>query len=208
MVITNEQIEASKTPAGGWNRKQLNAWGVPWPPPKGWKGKLVAGESFAITKYCCRECKRLKSKSQFPKTQRRLGEPGLPCKACLRKIRKAKPIVAGKSLTQKSNPDKLKFAEQMRANMTPAERHLWLALSKLQPLFLPQVVLFGYIADFCCHRYKLVVEVDGSSHDDRKDYDLQRDQHLQQKRYRTLRFTNQQVIEQRASVLGRIIEAL
>jgi hypothetical protein len=24
----------------GWNRKQLAEWGVPWPPPKGWRTRL------------------------------------------------------------------------------------------------------------------------------------------------------------------------
>lgn len=32
-----EETEAARTPAGGWNRDQLAAWGLPWPPPKGWK---------------------------------------------------------------------------------------------------------------------------------------------------------------------------
>ncbi|MFF4401498.1 hypothetical protein [Streptomyces sp. NPDC001480] len=36
-----EEIEAARTPAGGWKRDQLAAWGVPWPPPKGWKNELT-----------------------------------------------------------------------------------------------------------------------------------------------------------------------
>ncbi|MFH9426266.1 hypothetical protein [Streptomyces sp. NPDC017529] len=36
-----EEIEAACTPAGGWKPAQLAAWGVPWPPPKGWKDELV-----------------------------------------------------------------------------------------------------------------------------------------------------------------------
>ncbi|MGA5499457.1 hypothetical protein ACPCSP_34685 [Streptomyces cinereoruber] len=36
-----EEIEAARTPAGGWKRDQLAAWGIPWPPPKGWKDELV-----------------------------------------------------------------------------------------------------------------------------------------------------------------------
>lgn len=36
-----EEIEAARTPAGGWKRDQLAAWGVPWPPPKGWKDELI-----------------------------------------------------------------------------------------------------------------------------------------------------------------------
>ncbi|MFD4257599.1 TnsA endonuclease N-terminal domain-containing protein [Streptomyces sp. NPDC058534] len=36
-----EDIEAARSPAGGWSRKQLADWGVPWPPPKGWKERLI-----------------------------------------------------------------------------------------------------------------------------------------------------------------------
>lgn len=38
---TAEEIEAAKTPAGGWTRAILAAWGVPWPPPKGWRRRLL-----------------------------------------------------------------------------------------------------------------------------------------------------------------------
>jgi len=41
--MTEEEIMAKATPAGGWTRKQLAEWGVPWPPPKGWKKALIAG---------------------------------------------------------------------------------------------------------------------------------------------------------------------
>lgn len=34
------QIRAERTPAGGWTRKTLAEWGVPWPPPRGWKVRL------------------------------------------------------------------------------------------------------------------------------------------------------------------------
>ncbi|MCL7496086.1 hypothetical protein M8I34_32480 [Streptomyces sp. MCA2] len=36
-----EEVEAARTPKGGYNRAQLVAWGVPWPPPKGWKDELA-----------------------------------------------------------------------------------------------------------------------------------------------------------------------
>ncbi|WP_432104458.1 hypothetical protein [Streptomyces sp. bgisy091] len=36
-----EEVEAARTPAGGWKRDQLAAWGIPWPPPKGWKDELA-----------------------------------------------------------------------------------------------------------------------------------------------------------------------
>lgn len=39
MKITAKQIEAART-GSGWTRKQLEEWGVPWPPPKGWRKEL------------------------------------------------------------------------------------------------------------------------------------------------------------------------
>ncbi len=39
---TAEEIEDAKTPAGGWTREQLAEWGVPWPPPEGWRRRLVS----------------------------------------------------------------------------------------------------------------------------------------------------------------------
>lgn len=38
--VTKEEIEAARTKPHGWTRAQLAKWGVPWPPPKGWKSKL------------------------------------------------------------------------------------------------------------------------------------------------------------------------
>lgn len=40
--MTNEEIEAAKSPKGGWSAKTLASWGVPWPPPKGWRKRLIA----------------------------------------------------------------------------------------------------------------------------------------------------------------------
>jgi hypothetical protein len=37
---TAEEIEAARTPAGGWEKETLAGWGVPWPPPRGWKKSL------------------------------------------------------------------------------------------------------------------------------------------------------------------------
>ena len=42
---TPEEIEAAKTPSGGWTKEQLAKWGVPWPPPKGWREALMTGHT-------------------------------------------------------------------------------------------------------------------------------------------------------------------
>ena len=44
MIVTHEEVEAAKTPKGAWTKAQLAQWGVPWPPPKGWRGMLERGE--------------------------------------------------------------------------------------------------------------------------------------------------------------------
>ena len=39
--LTAADIERGKSPKGGWTRAMLAGWGVSWPPPKGWKEKLL-----------------------------------------------------------------------------------------------------------------------------------------------------------------------
>lgn len=38
--VSPEEIAAGRSENGGWSRAQLAEWGVPWPPPKGWKDAL------------------------------------------------------------------------------------------------------------------------------------------------------------------------
>ena len=45
--LTREEVEADRSPAGGFTRKQLAAWGVPWPPPAGWLHALLRDEGGA-----------------------------------------------------------------------------------------------------------------------------------------------------------------
>ena len=44
-MVTAEEIEAARSEAGGWTKETLAAWNVPWPPPKGWKADLIAGNT-------------------------------------------------------------------------------------------------------------------------------------------------------------------
>ena len=45
--LTPDEIEAGRSPAGGFTRKQLAAWNVPWPPPAGWLQALLRGEGVS-----------------------------------------------------------------------------------------------------------------------------------------------------------------
>ncbi len=39
-IPSPKDVELAKTPKGGWTRDTLRDWGVPWPPPKGWRDRL------------------------------------------------------------------------------------------------------------------------------------------------------------------------
>jgi very-short-patch-repair endonuclease len=203
-MISLEEIELARTPRGGRTRKQLQHWGIMWPPPKGWKQMLTTGKivQAAGARQCyrdCRVCNKLRSLRQFPPESAK-------CKKCIKA--ESKILHKVKRCEDRSKPATTIYAQQMRQNMTPAEDHLWRKLQNLSPLFLPQVVVFGYIADFCCFSRKVIVEVDGEYHTLQGEKDRQRDLNLMKRGFRTLRFTNGQVFNSRPLVLGQIIEAL
>lgn len=43
LQLSNDVIVAGMSKRGGWTRKTLAGWGVPWPPPKGWRKALTEG---------------------------------------------------------------------------------------------------------------------------------------------------------------------
>ena len=65
-----------------------------------------------------------------------------------------------------------------------------------------------YSADFLCATHRLIVEVDGISHADRKGRDAKRDLALQQLGYITLRFTEAEVQRDMPTVLAKILNTL
>jgi hypothetical protein len=49
--VTAEEILAAMTIRGGWTRRTLESWGVPWPPPKGWRRALENGEPIPVARH-------------------------------------------------------------------------------------------------------------------------------------------------------------
>lgn len=39
-AVSPQEIEAGKSPKGGWTAATLAGWGVSWPPPRGWRKAL------------------------------------------------------------------------------------------------------------------------------------------------------------------------
>jgi very-short-patch-repair endonuclease len=66
-----------------------------------------------------------------------------------------------------------------------------------------------YVADFVAHSCKIVVEIDGESHDfeERVRYDNRRDSWFASRGYRVLRFTNEEVVKDLEGVVLLTIEA-
>jgi poly(A) polymerase len=98
-------------------------------------------------------------------------------------------------------------ARQMRHAPTAAERALWEALrnSQLEGFrFRRQHAVGPYIADFYCAQARLVVEVDGPSHDLTRDEDGLRSEYFNALGIGTLRFDNQQVLSDIQAVLSAI----
>ncbi len=73
------------------------------------------------------------------------------------------------------------FARELRKHSTLSEVLLWNKLKKRQVYGLDfdrQKIIGNYIVDFYCPALKLVIEIDGSSHDNKIKYDLVRDKYL------------------------------
>jgi very-short-patch-repair endonuclease len=74
--------------------------------------------------------------------------------------------------------------------------------------FKRQFPIDPYIVDFVCLEKKLIVELDGSLHDDQIAYDEGRDRYLESNGYRVMRFENGEVVEYLSTVLEAILQAL
>ena len=101
-------------------------------------------------------------------------------------------------------------AKELRCEMTPAEKILWQRLRsiKLKGLhFRRQQVIYGYFADFYFHQHGLIVEVDGGIHEKQKEYDADREAYLIAFGFRIIRFTNEEVNNDRKGVLQKVVEA-
>jgi very-short-patch-repair endonuclease len=86
------------------------------------------------------------------------------------------------------------LARQLRNNMTVSERRLWSHLRgrKVEGWkFRRQAPIGNFIVDFVCPAAKLVIELDGFTHDDSKfDYDQRRQAWLESRGYKVLRFSS------------------
>ena len=90
----------------------------------------------------------------------------------------------------------LTLAKNLREAATPQEKRLWYDfLSSYSVRFQRQKPIDNFIADFYCHRAKLVIEIDGAQHfsEEGKKKDAFRTEQLENYGLTVVRFTNDQI---------------
>ena len=108
-----------------------------------------------------------------------------------------------------AGPELLRIAGDLRKSMTPAEKILWEKLRNRQIKgfrFRRQHPIKDFIVDFFCYDAMLLIEVDGSVHDDksRMERDQQRTLILKRLGIKEIRFKNEEVINHIDQVIIRI----
>lgn len=110
----------------------------------------------------------------------------------------------------RKQPTTLQRARDLRTFMSPYERTLWTLLKNRQInglKFRRQHPIDPYVVDFYCADARLVIELDGDSHQERRGYDAQRTAYLTDKGYRVIRFTNEQIKNACEDVVSAILKA-
>ena len=106
-------------------------------------------------------------------------------------------------LKPRRTDEQTEFARQLRSTSPVPERILWNALRNRQVAglrFRRQVPVGPYCVDFICSAAKLVVELDGMSHDGRQQHDAKRTAFLNEQGLRVFRVTNDDVLDDVESV--------
>ncbi len=106
-------------------------------------------------------------------------------------------------------PRMTRVARKLRRDMTGPERALWHLLRSrgLNGLkFRRQHPIGPFVADFYCAQAKLVVEVDGLSHED-ADADSRRQAYIEAQGMRVFRVSNDDVLKHRVAVMDAVLAA-
>ncbi|OPY83946.1 MAG: hypothetical protein A4E71_02805 [Smithella sp. PtaU1.Bin162] len=107
------------------------------------------------------------------------------------------------------------FANKLRKEMTKGEACLWKYVLRAGRMkgyqFRRQRPVLDFIADFMCKELRLVIEVDGITHDNKLEKDNHRDDKLRQAGFYVYRFTDEEVltnIEGVMMAIERIIDEI
>jgi very-short-patch-repair endonuclease len=107
----------------------------------------------------------------------------------------------------------LRLAREQRANLVHAEAIIWRAVRDRRcegAKFRRQAPIGRFIVDFVCYEQRLIVEIDGPSHEDAEQQirDRERDIWLGEQGFRILRLPNELAIASTELAVARIRAAL
>ena len=105
------------------------------------------------------------------------------------------------------NPKLKRLSSELRKNSTYSERLLWKKIKSRQLFgyqFTRQKPIGEYIVDFYCSKLKLVIEIDGITHNDREENDIIRQKKLESLGLIVIRFDGNTVISNTEGVLLKI----
>ncbi|MEA2096365.1 MAG: endonuclease domain-containing protein [Candidatus Cloacimonadota bacterium] len=61
-----------------------------------------------------------------------------------------------------------------------------------------------FIADFYCHKRRLIIEIDGGIHEQQKDYDMLRTEIINKLGFKVIRFSNEFVMNNLSTVIAEL----
>ena len=94
------------------------------------------------------------------------------------------------------NKELIKYAKELRQNMTPWEIKLWTQFLREYPIrFQRQKVIDNYIVDFYCAKARIVIELDGGGHytEEQQRYDDKRTEILKKYNLQVIRICNLEI---------------
>lgn len=103
--------------------------------------------------------------------------------------------------------DLIARARKLRKNSTPGEIELWKLVKNKRVLgyqFRRQRPINNYIVDFYCKELRLAIEIDGSSHDHKVEYDQKRQSIIEELGISFLRFSEEDTKENADFVVKEI----
>ncbi len=95
--------------------------------------------------------------------------------------------------------------------MTEFEQKLWFHLRDrrfCKAKFRRQVSIQKYIVDFVCFEKRVIIELDGSGHNNQQEYDQKRDEFFKSQGYKVLRFWNNELSNNFNEVMDVIYKAV
>jgi very-short-patch-repair endonuclease len=122
---------------------------------------------------------------------------------------KRNPIQQDESMWKGAPTISFLKANELRDKMTLSERQLWSELEKNKLLgvkFRRQHPIGVYIVDFYAHKLKLIIELDGKYHQNKKQQilDDERTIFLEFNGLKVIRFKNEEILENMETVIQRI----